>query len=76
MEYVLYDIKGDELVPLIKEIDYLQNYIEIEKLRFEKIDVSINIESNIDDVKVPLYYSLLWLKTPLSTEVLIIKTLK
>lgn len=53
MEYVLYDIKGDELVPLIKEIDYLQNYIEIEKLRFEKIDVSINIESNIDDVKVP-----------------------
>lgn len=53
MEYVLYDIKGDELVPLIKEIDYLQNYIEIEKLRFENIDVSINIESNIDDVKVP-----------------------
>lgn len=53
MEYVLYDIEGDKLVPLIKEIDYIQNYIEIEKLRFEKIDVSINIESNIDEVKVP-----------------------
>ncbi len=53
MEYVLYDIKGKTLVPLIKEIDYIQNYIEIEKLRFEKVSVSINIESNIDDVKVP-----------------------
>jgi len=53
MEYVLYDIEGDKLVPLIKEIDYIQNYIEIEKLRFEKVDVSINIESNIDEVKVP-----------------------
>jgi LytS/YehU family sensor histidine kinase len=53
MEYVLYEIEGTKFVPLIKEIDYIQNYIEIEKLRFENVEVSINIESNIDEVKVP-----------------------
>jgi LytS/YehU family sensor histidine kinase len=53
MEYVLYDIEDTKLVPLIQEIDYIQNYIEIEKLRFENVEVSINLESNIDDVKVP-----------------------
>ncbi len=61
MEYVLYDIEGTKFVPLIKEIDYIQNYIEIEKLRFENVEVTINIESNIDEVKVPplLFISML-----------------
>ena len=61
MEYVLYDIEGTKFVPLIKEIDYIQNYIEIEKLRFENVEVTINLESNIDEVKVPplLFISLL-----------------
>ena len=61
MEYVLYDIEGIKFVPLIKEIDYIQNYIEIEKLRFENVEVNINIASNIDDIKVPplLFISLL-----------------
>lgn len=53
MEYVLYDIEGNKFVPLINEIDYIQNYIEIEKLRFENVEVTINIESNIDEVKIP-----------------------
>ena len=61
MEYVLYDVQGTKFVPLIKEIDYLQNYIEIEKLRFENVEVAINLESNIDKIKVPplLFISLL-----------------
>jgi sensor histidine kinase YesM len=61
MEYVLYDIEGTKFVPLIKEIDYIQNYIEIEKLRFENVEVAINIDSNIDEIKVPplLFISLL-----------------
>jgi len=61
MEYVLYDIEGSKSVPLIKEIDYIQNYIEIEKLRFEDVEVNINLESNIDEVKVPplLFISLI-----------------
>ena len=53
MEYVLYDVKGTKLVPLIKEIDYIQNYIEIEKLRFDNVEVTINLEYNIEDIKVP-----------------------
>ncbi|WP_185965969.1 sensor histidine kinase [Flavobacterium sp. ZT3R18] len=61
MEYVLYDIEGSKFVPLIKEIDYIQNYIEIEKLRFENVEVRINLESDIDTVKVPplLFISLI-----------------
>ncbi|WP_339920044.1 histidine kinase [uncultured Flavobacterium sp.] len=61
MEYVLYDIEETTLVPLIKEFDYIQNYIEIEKLRFNNVEVRINIESNIEDVKVPplLFISLI-----------------
>lgn len=53
MEYVLYDVKGTKLVPLIKEIDYIQNYIEIEKLRLENVEVTINLESEIEDIVLP-----------------------
>ncbi|HEU4790054.1 MAG TPA: histidine kinase [Flavobacterium sp.] len=61
MEYVLYDINDTQYVPLINEIDYMQNYIEIEKLRFENVEVSINLESDIDNIKVPplLFISLI-----------------
>jgi two-component system LytT family sensor kinase len=61
MEYVLYDIENTKYVPLINEIDYIQNYIEIEKLRFENVEVSINLESNIDTITVPplLFISLI-----------------
>jgi len=61
MEYVLYDIEGVKYVPLIKEIDYIQNYIEIEKLRFQNVEVSINLESDVDNINVPplLFISLI-----------------
>ncbi len=61
MEYVLYDVKGTKFVPLIKEIEYIQNYIEIERLRFENVEVAINLESNIEDINVPplLFISLI-----------------
>lgn len=61
MEYVLYEVEDDQFVPLIKEIDYIQNYIEIEKLRFHNVEVRINLESDIDNIKVPplLFISLI-----------------
>lgn len=61
MEYVLYDINDSKFVPLIKEIDYINNYIEIEKLRFNNAHVSINLESDLESVKVPplLFISLI-----------------
>lgn len=61
MEYVLYDIDDSKYVPLIKEIDYIQNYIEIEKLRFQDVEVQINIESDLENIKIPplLFISLI-----------------
>ncbi|AOW10576.1 sensor histidine kinase [Flavobacterium gilvum] len=61
MEYVLYDIEGTKFVPLMKEIDYIQNYIEIEKLRFENVEVNINLESDLDNITIPplLFISLI-----------------
>src|SRR6478609_4697409 len=61
MEYTLYDIESSKFVPLIKEIDYLQNYIEIEKLRFQNVEVIMNLESDIDTIKIPplLFISLI-----------------
>nr|WP_315157573.1 histidine kinase [uncultured Flavobacterium sp.] len=61
MEYVLYDIEDVKYVPLVKEIDYIQNYIEIEKLRFQNVEVRFNLESDIDNIKVPplLFISLI-----------------
>ena len=53
MEYVLYDVEGGKKVPLLKEIDYIQNYVEIEKLRFQNVEVSVNLESDVDDITIP-----------------------
>lgn len=61
MEYVLYEIDEDQYVPILKEIEYIQNYIEIEKLRFENVEVNINLESDLETVSVPplLFISLI-----------------
>jgi LytS/YehU family sensor histidine kinase len=53
MEYVLYDMK-DEKVSLLKEIGYLQSYLELEKLRYgDKIISHIDIEGDIGNIKIP-----------------------
>jgi len=41
MRYMLYN-SADEQVPLDKEVDYLKNYIGLQKIRFEE-DVEINL---------------------------------
>lgn len=53
MEYVLYDVNGVRTVFLLKEIEYIQNYIDIERLRFVNVISKFNIESDIEHVKVP-----------------------
>jgi sensor histidine kinase YesM len=48
MEYMLYDSTGEK-VPLEKEISYLSNYMELERLRFSggaAIDLNINAALN------------------------------
>ncbi len=49
MRYIIYDTDKDK-VPLDKEIDYLRNYIELEKLRLQQnVRVQFEIEGNISD---------------------------
>ena len=46
MRYMLYESK-DEKVSLEKEIEYLKNYIELQRLRIsEKVIINFNIEGN------------------------------
>ncbi|OGU56042.1 MAG: hypothetical protein A2V66_14875 [Ignavibacteria bacterium RBG_13_36_8] len=52
MRYVL-DTSKQKYVSLEKEIDFLKNYIELEKLRFEeKSKITINVEGKIDELKI------------------------
>ncbi|MGG8497579.1 sensor histidine kinase [Tenacibaculum sp. TC6] len=53
MQYVIYDIK-DPKVKLLKEIDYIQNYIDLELLRCHKnAKIDIDIKGDISNVKIP-----------------------
>jgi len=47
--YVLYDCKAEEVL-LSKEVSVMKDYIDLERERYgDKIDVSINIEGDIED---------------------------
>ncbi|WP_392346384.1 sensor histidine kinase [uncultured Polaribacter sp.] len=49
MEYVLYDAKEPK-VKLLNEIIYIQNYIDLERLRYGKrVNVQVNMQGNIED---------------------------
>ena len=53
MEYVIYDVK-EKSVRLFDEIKHIQNYIDLERLRFgDSLNVDMEIIGNINDVKVP-----------------------
>ena len=56
MSYILYDCKT-KTVPIQKEIDFLKNYIELEKIRLEDdIDITFEI-NNIENINiVPLLF--------------------
>lgn len=53
MKYVIYDAKKRDM-PLLKEIEYIDNYIALEKLRHGPgLDATMGITGDIDDVMVP-----------------------
>jgi len=53
MQYVLYDVKEPE-IGLLSEINYIQSYLELERLRHgDKITSEIEIKGNIDDISIP-----------------------
>jgi len=52
MSYMLYD-SNKPFVPLQKEIDYIENYITLEKIRYEdRLDVSLNVLSDVQNVAI------------------------
>ena len=53
MQYVIYDVKNKS-VRLFDEIKHIQNYIDLERLRYDdSLNVDMEIIGNINDVKVP-----------------------
>ena len=53
MEYVLYEVNGTK-ADLIEEINYINNFIDIARLRFnERIECETDITGDIEDVEVP-----------------------
>lgn len=53
MQYVLYDAK-EPLISLFKEINYIQSYLDLERLRYgDNVISNTDVNGNIDDIKVP-----------------------
>jgi len=53
MSYVLYDARSKK-VALIKEIGYLQHYLDLESLRFgNRLEINFDIEGNIEGKQIP-----------------------
>ncbi len=53
MQYVLYEVKEPK-ISLLKEINYIHSYLELEKLRYgDSTKSHLNINGNIDNVNVP-----------------------
>jgi len=49
MRYMLYEC-NEKRVPLEKEINYLRNYLDLEKLRIgNKMDIELNVHGDLDD---------------------------
>jgi two-component system, LytTR family, sensor kinase len=53
LSYMLYDAK-EETIGIEKEVDYIKNYINLEKIRYgERLDVQLNVYNNVKGVRVP-----------------------
>ncbi len=50
MRYLIYEC-NEEKVPLSKEIEFIQNYIDIEKIRYNA-DVRFTIEGNPESIMI------------------------
>ena len=50
MRYMIYECDED-LVPLQKEVEFIRNYIEIEKMRY-KADVRLSVEGDTDGIMI------------------------
>jgi two-component system, LytTR family, sensor kinase len=53
LSYMLYDSK-QETIEVEKEVDYIKNYINLEKIRYgARLDVQLNVYNNVKGIRVP-----------------------
>lgn len=53
MSYVIYDA-NQKRVPLVNEIKHIQNYLDLEKLRYgDRLQIDFNVEGAIEGKKIP-----------------------
>ncbi len=56
MRYMLYEC-NEKFVPLSKEVAYIRNYLDLEKLRHKQLDIKFEVEGEVSDMKVaPLIF--------------------
>ena len=56
MRYMLYEC-NEPLVPLSKEVSYIRNYLDLEKLRHKNMDIKFEVEGIVSDIKIaPLIF--------------------
>ncbi|MBV6642266.1 MAG: histidine kinase [Cyclobacteriaceae bacterium] len=54
MQYILYDSENEK-VKISKEVEYLKNFIELQKIRFEDdMKINISIDPSIDDTDMKI----------------------
>jgi two-component system, LytTR family, sensor kinase len=51
LNYIIYDCKS-ERVPLSKEIDFIRNYIELQKVRYETCSISFSVRGGSSDKQI------------------------
>jgi LytS/YehU family sensor histidine kinase len=53
LSYMLYDSR-QEFIPVSKEMEYIHNYIELEKIRYgERLDVAVNCFDAVEQFTIP-----------------------
>ncbi len=51
LSYIIYDCNSDR-VPLTKEIDFLNSFIELQKVRYDSCDIQFNIEGELNNMQI------------------------
>ena len=56
MRYMLYEC-NEPLVPLSKEVNYIRNYLDLERLRHKNLDIKFEVEGIVGDLQIaPLIF--------------------
>lgn len=51
LSYIIYDCKSEQ-VPLSKDIEFIKNYIELQKVRFDNCNIKFTVKGNTDNRRI------------------------